>query len=97
LPPCSPLFGRLRETLGITDILGELLQERGFEFSVERAIFTATLHRLLAWGCDGDCESWMQGYDSPGSEGLSPHHLYRAMAWLGGYVAEKPLEGLAPR
>ena len=41
------LFGRLWERLGIAEVVGELLQDRGFEFAVERAVFASVLHRLL--------------------------------------------------
>src|SRR5215471_20819354 len=44
------LFGRLWQELGIEDVLDDLLKERSFEFAVERAIFTATLHRLFVSG-----------------------------------------------
>jgi Transposase DDE domain len=91
------LFGRLWEELGIRDVLGDLLKERLFEFPVERAIFTAALHRLFVSGSDRDCASWMGDYDIPGSEGLALHHHYRAMAWLGQELEEKPKEALAPR
>jgi hypothetical protein len=40
------LFGRLWERLGIAEVLGELLQDRGFEFAVERAVFASVLHRF---------------------------------------------------
>ena len=91
------LFGRLWEELGIQEVLSELLKERSFEFSVERAIFTATLHRLFVSGSDRDCASWMEDYDIPGSEGLALHHFYRAMAWVGQELEEKPKDALAPR
>ena len=91
------LFGRLWEELGIQEVLGDLLKERSFEFPVERAIFTATLHRLFVSGSDRDCVSWMGDYDIPGSEGLALHHFYRAMAWVGEELEEKPKEALAPR
>ena len=91
------LFGRLWEELGIQEVLGDLLKERSFEFAVERAIFTATLHRLFVSGSDRDCASWMGDYDIPGTEGLALHHFYRAMAWVGQELEEKPKEALAPR
>jgi transposase len=91
------LFGRLWEELGIQEVLSDLLQERSFEFPVERAIFTATLHRLFVSGSDRDCVSWMEDYDIPGSEGLALHHFYRAMAWIGQELEEKPKEALAAR
>ena len=39
----------------------------------------------------------MEDYDIPGAEGLDLHHFYRAMAWLGEEVEEKPERALAPR
>jgi hypothetical protein len=56
------------------------LQDRAFEFAVERAVFVATLHRIFVSGSDRDCSSWMEDYDIPGVEGLDLHHFYRAMA-----------------
>lgn len=91
------LFGRLWEELGIEKVLSDLLKERSFEFAVERTIFTATLHRLFVSGSDRDCQSWMEDYDIPGKEGLALHHFYRAMAWVGQELEEKPKEALAPR
>ena len=93
----SLLFGRLWERLGIGEVFGDLLKERAFEFAVERAVFVATLHRLFVSGSDRDCASWMEDYDIPGADGLDLHHFYRAMAWLGEEMEEKPAEALAPR
>jgi hypothetical protein len=39
----------------------------------------------------------MEDYDIPGIEGLDLHHFYRAMAWLGKELEEKPEGALAPR
>src|SRR5271169_2914409 len=91
------LFGSLWERLGIAEVLHEVLKDRGFEFAVERSVFAATLHRLFVSGSDRDCTSWLQDYGIPGSEGLSLHHFYRAMAWLGEELEEKPADALAPR
>ena len=91
------LFGRIWERLGVADVLTDLLKERAFEFPVERAVFVAALHRLFVSGSDRDCSSWMEDYDIPGAEGLDLHHFYRAMAWLGEEVEEKPDRALAPR
>jgi hypothetical protein len=77
------LFGKIWERLGIADVLGDLLQDRAFEFAVERAVFVATLHRIFVSGSDRDCSSWMEDYDIAGSDGLDLHHFYRAMARLG--------------
>jgi hypothetical protein len=37
----------------------------------------------------------MEDYDISGAEGLDLHHFYRAMAWLGEEVEEKPERALA--
>jgi hypothetical protein len=91
------LFGKIWERLGIGAVLDDLLKERAFEFPVERAAFVATLHRLFVSGSDRDCASWMEDYDIPGAEGLDLHHFYRAIAWLGEELEEKPADALAPR
>jgi hypothetical protein len=91
------LFGRIWDRLGIAAVLDELLKHRAFEFAVERAVFVATLHRLFVSGSDRDCSSWMEDYDIPGIEGLDLHHFYRAMAWLGEELEEKPEGALASR
>lgn len=77
------LFGRLWEETGCAAVLQDLLGGRGFEFDVERAVFTTVLHRLLVSGSDRACAHWMEDYAIPGAEGLALHHFYRAMAWLG--------------
>jgi Transposase DDE domain len=89
------LFGRIWDRLGIGAVLDDLLNERAFEFPVERAVFVAALHRLFVSGSDRDCSSWMEDYDIPGAEGLDLHHFY--MAWLGEELEEKPDGALAPR
>jgi hypothetical protein len=90
------LFGRLWERLGIADVLRERLAPRAFEFALERAVFVATLHRLFVSGSDRDCASWMQDYAIPGSESLSLHHFYRAMAWLGEELPEERQDHATP-
>lgn len=60
-----------------------MLKGRGFEFSVERAVFATVLHRIMVSGSDRACEKWLVDYAIPGVEGLALHHFYRAMAWLG--------------
>jgi hypothetical protein len=90
------LFGRLWQDTGIEAVLGELLAQRGFEFPLERAVFTATLHRLMASGSDRACEKWLADYTIPGSDDLGLHHFYRAMAWLGEELPEAGQTGAAP-
>lgn len=77
------VFGRLWQETGIKRILDELLQERQFEFPVERAIYLTVLHRLFESGSDRAAERWRRDVCLPGSEALQLHHLYRAMRWLG--------------
>jgi hypothetical protein len=91
------LFGRLWERLGIAAVLRELLQGRGFEFAVERAVFASVLHRLFMSGSDRSCEKWMADYRIEGIAGLQLHHFYRAMAWLGEAIAPAAAGALAPR
>jgi Transposase DDE domain len=91
------LFGRLWERLGVGEVLQDLLAGRQFGFAVERAVFVATLHRLLVSGSDRACSEWMASYLIDGAEELSLHHFYRAMAWLGEEVEEKADGALAPR
>ena len=90
------LFGHLWERLGIADVLRERLAPRAFEFALERAVFVATLHRLFVSGSDRDCASWMQDYAIPGTESLSLHHFYRAMAWLGEELPEERQDHATP-
>jgi transposase len=91
------LFGRLWERLGIAEVLNDLLQDRGFEFAVERAVFASVLHRLFVSGSDRRCEKWMTDYRIAGIDGLQLHHFYRAMAWLGEEIAPAATGSLAPR
>ena len=60
------LFGRLWQDLGLQAVLEERLQERAFEFPLERAVFVSVLHRLFVSGSDRACEKWMQDYVLPG-------------------------------
>jgi hypothetical protein len=91
------LFGRLWERLGIAEVLADLVCDRGFDFAVERAVFTAVLHRLFVSGSDRACEKWMTDYAIPGIEDLQLHHFYRAMAWLGEETDPIADGALAPR
>jgi len=77
------IFQRLWQACSIDDVLTALLQDRRFEFSVERAIFLTVLHRLFAPGSDRAAEKWKHDYAIEGVADLDLHHLYRAMAWLG--------------
>lgn len=79
----SLIFERLWYTVGIDCVISEILADRKFEFSVERAIFLTVLHRLFSPGSDRAAEKWKEGYIIDGVDGIELHHLYRAMAWLG--------------
>jgi hypothetical protein len=82
------LFGRLWEDTGCRAVIEGLLADRKFEFAVERAVFAAVLHRIMASGSDRACEKWLVDYDIPGVDDLALHHFYRAMAWLGEELPE---------
>jgi Transposase DDE domain len=90
------LFGRLWEETGCKAVVEALLADRGFEFSVERAVFATVLHRIMISGADRACEKWMEDYDIPGVDGLALHHLYRAMAWLGEELPADQQAGATP-
>jgi transposase len=77
------IFERLWEELRIKKVIKDLLSHRKFEFDVERAIFLTVLHRLFVSGSDRSCEKWHRDYKIKGAHGLSLHHLYRAMTFLG--------------
>jgi hypothetical protein len=91
------LFERLWKETGIGAVLDELLNDRGFEFPVERAIFAAVVHRLFISGSDRACEKWLADYRINGARGLQLHHFYRAMAWLGEELAPEDQDGATPR
>ncbi len=77
------VFGRLWQELGLDVLINRLLQDRGSEFPVERAVYLTVLHRLFESGSDRAGERWRRDVRVPGSDGLKLHHLYRAMRWLG--------------
>jgi hypothetical protein len=77
------IFERLWKETGINKAIKGLLQDRRFEFDVERAIFLTVLHRLMVSGSDRFCERWRRDYLIEGTEDLDLHHLYRAMTFLG--------------
>lgn len=79
----SLIFGRLWEEFGIGKAIHARLRDRKFGFDVERAVFLTVLHRLFVSGSDRSCGKWKENHRIEGSEDLSLHHLYRAMAFLG--------------
>ncbi|MEX2610169.1 MAG: IS1634 family transposase [Gemmatimonadota bacterium] len=90
------VFERLWRECGIQRTLERLLQDRKFEFSVERAVFLTVLHRLFAPGSDRAAEMWRERYRIEGSEELQLQHLYRAMAWLGAELPPPQQVGATP-
>ena len=90
------LFERLWRELGVAEVLEKRLAHRQFEFPVERAVFLTVLHRLFASGSDRAADHWRHGYRIEGTEELSLHHLYRAMAWLGEVLSEEGQSGATP-
>ena len=93
----SLVFGRLWKELGIDAILRRLLAGRKFGFKVERAVFLTVLHRLFASGSDRSCDRWHRDYVISGADGLSLHHLYRAMAFLGSEIEDQKDSTFSPR
>jgi transposase len=83
------IFERLWKELAIRKVIGDLLKGRKFEFDVERAIFLTVLHRLFVSGSDRFCEKWRRDYEIEGVEGVSLHHLYRAMSFLGEEIEDQ--------
>jgi hypothetical protein len=77
------VFERLWRETGCQRVISSLLEERGFGFPVERAIFLEVLHRLVDPGSDRAGYEWRESYRVEGIEPLDLHHAYRAMAWLG--------------
>jgi len=77
------VFGRLWRETGIGQVLGNLLESRRFEFSVERAVYLTVLHRLFQSGSDRSAERWRRDVEIPDVDDFQLHHLYRAMRWLG--------------
>src|SRR5215213_7293530 len=90
------LFGRLWEETGCRAVIEDLLSGRAFEFPVERAVFATVLHRIMVSGSDRACEKGMADYAIPGLDGLAPHHLSRAMAWLGEELPAEQQAGATP-
>ena len=83
------IFERLWRELGIQKVIKDLLSDRKFAFDIERALFLTVLHRLFPSGSDRSCDHWRWDYVIEGAEGLSLHHLYRAMSFLGEEIEDQ--------
>ena len=88
------IFERLWKETGIQGAILRSLNDRKFEFDVERAIFLTVLHRLMVSGSDRFCHRWCRDVLIDGIDGLDLHHLYRAMGFLG--EAIKDQDGATP-
>jgi len=77
------VFGHLWRETGCQTVIRQHLAGRGFGFDVERAVYLAVLHRLMAAGSDRHASTWQQTLEIPGLEDLTLNHAYKAMAWLG--------------
>jgi len=94
------VFERIWQQLGLPKVIQGLLQDRKFEFPVERAIFMTVLHRLMISGSERAAERWCRGYAIDGIDGLELHQIYRAMGWLGELLPPENQDdhaGLPPR
>jgi hypothetical protein len=63
-------------------------------------VFLTVLHRLFVSGSDRAADRWREDYRIGGIDGITLHHLYRAMAWLGEELPAKDQDGrtlFAPR
>ena len=70
--------------VGLPELISELLDNRKFEFSVERALFAMVANRACAPSSKLYChEQWLaEDVRIEGCEALELHHLYRAMDFL---------------
>jgi len=94
------VFEKLWRDTGCQAVVVELLRQRRFEFSVERAVFMTVLHRLVETGSDRAAQRWKEDYLLEGVADLELHQLYRAMAWLGEVLPADQQQGstkLVPR
>src|SRR4051794_33087916 len=91
------IFGRLWEQTGCAAVIQHLAADRGFGFSLERAVFASVLHRLIVSGSDRACDAWLDAYHVPGADALALHQLDRAMAWLGEALTDQSGATRAPR
>jgi Transposase DDE domain len=91
------IFGRLWQQTGCAAVIAQLAADRGFGFSLERAVFASVLHRLMVSGSDRAGHAWLGAYHIDGADGLDLHQFYRAMAWLGEDLPDQRGATRAPR
>jgi hypothetical protein len=92
----SLVFERLWTQTGCRDVIESHLKGRRFGFRVERAVFLTVLHRLFYAGSDRHADKWHRRYAIEGTDSLSLHHAYRAMAWLGQALPAEQQAGVTP-
>lgn len=92
------IFGKLWKSLGIGEAIKQLLEDRKFEFDIERAVYHTVMHRLFDSGSDRSSLLWRKNINLPGAEEIDLQHLYRAMGFLGEPCKEQNLKTrFAPR
>ena len=78
-----PILQRLWEELGIGPLLRKAMTERGTTSPLERAAFAMVAARFLHPASKLDTfRTWLDGVYAPDLQGLSLHHLYRALDML---------------
>jgi len=92
----SLVFEKLWKKLGVGVCLCELLEERKFEFDLERVVFLTVLHRLFESGSDRQAVRWKEDQCVEGAQDLQLHQFYRAMAWLGEELPKEEQTGATP-
>jgi hypothetical protein len=90
------VFERLWQETGCRAVIEELCGARKHGFALERAVFLTVLHRLFGGGSDRAADRWREDYAIAGIDGLTLHHLYRAMGWLGEELPAKEQDGRTP-
>lgn len=94
------IFDRLWHETGCHAVLTALLENRRFDFPLERALFLTVLHRLCQPGSDRAAQRWHRDHAIAGAADLQLQHLYRARAWLGETLPDDQQHGsskLVPR
>ena len=89
-------FERLWQETGCQSVITALARGRGHRFALERAVLLTVLHRLMRGGSDLAADRWRDDYRIAGTDDLDLHHLYRAMAWLGGELRSDQQDGATP-
>ena len=83
------VFEPVCEETGCRAVIADLEGNGKDGFALERAVLLIVLHRLFVSGADRGADRWREDYAIGGVVGLTVHHLYRMMAWLGEELQEK--------